>query len=139
MARRFQPAVEVVRRSIDAYNSRDLEAWLAECDPELEVDWSSSRGPDARIYRGRREASAFVETWFELFERITIEPETFIQFDGRVLVPNWAEMKGRDGIETAARSCLVYEFSDGRISRIRLHQDISEAIGTLGRHGDRAG
>ena len=139
MGRRFESKIDVARRSIDAYNRRDFEGWWAECDPAVEVDWSDSRGPDAGIYRGREEIFGFIKTWFELFEQITIEPERFIELDERVLIPNRSVLRGRDGIETQASSCLVDEFRDGRISRIRLFQDLSQAIGTLGRHGDRAG
>jgi hypothetical protein len=44
--------VEIVRRSIDAYNRRDLEALRLLDDPNVEVDWSVSRGVEAGVYQG---------------------------------------------------------------------------------------
>jgi hypothetical protein len=37
--------VETVRRHIEAWNRRDLTAWLASFHPDAELDWSRSRGP----------------------------------------------------------------------------------------------
>ena len=60
--------VDVVRRAIDAYNRRDLQAMRAEAHPDVEVDWSASRGLEAWVYRGFEETDAFYENWFEMFE-----------------------------------------------------------------------
>jgi hypothetical protein len=37
-------SVEIVKRSLDAYNRRDFDDIRAVSDPDLEVDWSASRG-----------------------------------------------------------------------------------------------
>ena len=51
--------VEVVRRSFEAWNRRDLLAWLAWFRSDAEVDWSRSRGPFQGVYRGHREMETF--------------------------------------------------------------------------------
>jgi hypothetical protein len=45
--------VEIVQQAIDAFNRRDLDAVERLYDPEVEMDWSRSRGVQAGIYRGR--------------------------------------------------------------------------------------
>jgi ketosteroid isomerase-like protein len=124
--------VEVVRRSLAAYNREDLRAWQADSWPDVEVDWSASRGLEARVYRGHEETTGFFQGWFDLFEEARIEPERFIESGDLVLVPNAAVFRGRDGIETVARSCLVFEIRDGRVARIRLYQETSEALKATG-------
>ena len=119
--------VEVVRRATDAYNRRDLEGMKAEAHPDVEVDWSASRGLEAGVYRGFEETDAFYENWFDMFE-IRLEPERFIESGDLVLVPNTAVTRGRDGIETVARSCIVYELRGGLITRICLYQETREAL-----------
>ena len=119
--------VEVVRRAIDAYNRRDLEGMKAEAHPDVEVDWSASRGLEAGVYRGFEETDAFYENWFDMFE-IRLEPERFIESGDLVLVPNTAVTRGRDGIEAVARSCIVYELRGGLITRICLYQETREAL-----------
>ena len=124
--------VEFVRRMIDAYNRRDLEAMRAGTHPDVEVDWSASRGFEASVYRGWDEAGRFFGNWFNTFEQIEFKPERFIESGDLVLVPNTAVIRGRDGIETVARSCLTYEFREGLISRVCLYQDTDEALEAAG-------
>jgi ketosteroid isomerase-like protein len=85
--------VDVVRRAIDAYNRRDLQAMKAEAHSDVEVDWSASRGLEAGVYRGFEETDAFYENWFDMFET-RLEPERLIESGDRVLVPNTAVTRG---------------------------------------------
>ena len=126
-----QENVDVVRRAIDAYNRRDLQAMRAEAHPDVEVDWSASRGLEAGVYRGFEETDAFYENWFDMFE-IRLEPERLIESGDRVLVPNTAFTRGRDGIEAVARSCIVYELRGGKIARICLYQETRDALEAAG-------
>jgi hypothetical protein len=47
--------VAIVRSQIEAFNRRDMEAWNVLSHPDVEVDWSVSRGLEAGVYRGRYE------------------------------------------------------------------------------------
>jgi ketosteroid isomerase-like protein len=118
--------VEVVRRSIDAYNRRDFETMRTLNDPDVELDWSESRGLDAGVYRGHDEAMAFYRQFFDAFEVIEIEPERFVERADSVVVPNRARLVGRDGVETTTHSAVAFHFRDGRIARIQLHQTMPE-------------
>jgi ketosteroid isomerase-like protein len=51
--------VETVRRYNDAWNRRDVTAWLALLSSGAEVDWSRSRGPLKGVYRGPGELEVF--------------------------------------------------------------------------------
>jgi ketosteroid isomerase-like protein len=53
-----QENVEVVKRAIDALNRRDTEARRTFLAPDVELDWSESRGPASGIYRGYERLSA---------------------------------------------------------------------------------
>ena len=122
-----QGNVEIVRAAIDAFNRRDADAWEELSHPEIVVDWSASLGLEAGVYQGREETIRFTET-FETFESVVTEPERFISEGDSVIVPNSARFKGRDGIETVARSTLVYELRGGRVSRVCLYQNTAEAL-----------
>ena len=123
--------VEIARAAIDAFNRRDLEAWEALSHPDVEIDWSASRGLDARVYRGREDAIRFVRT-FETFESVVFGAERFIDAGDSVVVPNTSRFTGRDGIEAVARSALVYEIRRGRVARVRLYQDTADALEAAG-------
>ena len=54
-----QENVELHRRLVDAFNRRDLDEAMRDTDPQVEVDWSRSRGFVAGIYRGQDASRGF--------------------------------------------------------------------------------
>ena len=62
--------VDVVRRTIEAFNRRDLDAALRDVAPEVEIDWSRSRGVEAGIYRGYEACRGFWSTFIDTFDRV---------------------------------------------------------------------
>ena len=54
-----QENVEIVRRSIDTWNRRDLTTWLASWHRDAEIDWSHPRGPLKGVYRGRGQVELY--------------------------------------------------------------------------------
>jgi ketosteroid isomerase-like protein len=127
-----QENVEVVRRAIAAYNRRDFKAMRVLNHPDVELDWSASRGLRAGVYRGLEEVFAFYREFLGTFEEVVMEPDRFIEFGDSIIVPNTAQVRGRDGIETVAKSALVFELRGGRIFRIRLYQGTREALEAAG-------
>ena len=127
--------VEVVRRAIEAFNRRDLDAVVRASHPDIEVDWSQSRGVEAGIYRGRAATRSFWSTFLEVFDRIVVVPEEFIEHGDRVIVEDRTRMWGRDGIEVQARNVAVVTLRDGRILRWRMCRDRAEALKDVGLAG----
>jgi ketosteroid isomerase-like protein len=127
-----QENVEVVRRSLDAWNRRDLGTWLATFLPDAELDWSRSRGPLKGIYRGHRALAAFSEEFWSTFEEVQLEAYGFTEAGSEVVYSNTAQVRGREGIEVIARSTLVNTVKDGQITRIRMYQERIEALEAAG-------
>ena len=127
-----QENVEVVRRAIAAYNRRDFEAMQTLNHPDVELDWSASRGLEAGVYQGWGEVIRMYQNFLETFQDVVIEPDRFIESGDSVVVPNSAQIRGRDGIETVARSAIVFEVRSGRLARIRLYQETREALEAVG-------
>jgi ketosteroid isomerase-like protein len=130
-----QENVDVVQRAISAYNRRDVEAMRALGAPDIQLDWSASRGLEAGIYQGREANIAFYENFFDTFEQFVIEPEQFIEVGDCVVVPNASRVRGRDGVETVARSAFLFEVRSGSIVRIHLYQELREALEAAGEPG----
>jgi ketosteroid isomerase-like protein len=124
--------VEVVRDVILAFNRRDFEAMQALNHPDVQVDWSASRGLEAGVYRGWEEVARFYQTFFETFQEVEIEPDRFIESGDSVVVPNRSQSRGRDGIEAPARSTLVFKVRRGRVARVCLYQETHEALEAVG-------
>jgi ketosteroid isomerase-like protein len=127
-----QENVEVVRRAIEAFNRGDLDGFARDADPEIEVDWSRSRGLEAGVYRGDGAAQRFVKTFFDAFEEVTVIPEELIEVGDHVVIANRARLRGRDGIEVQARSGQVVTLRAGRIVRWTLYQEKAEALEAVG-------
>jgi len=123
---------EITQRAIDAYNRRDFEAVRAISDPDIEVDWSASRGLEVGVYRGLDEVLRFYRTFLDTFERVEIEPDRFIESGDSVVIPNTAHIGGRDGIETVARSAFVFKIRNRRVASIRLYQETDDALEAVG-------
>ena len=127
-----QENVDLVRRQIEAYNRRDFDEIRRFNHPDVEVDWTASRGLAPTVYRGNDEVMAFYGDFFAMFDDIRIEADRFIDAGDAVVVPNAAHVKGRDGIETVAHSAIVFEVRGGLVTRICLYQETHEALDAVG-------
>jgi|SRR6476620_5040260 len=124
--------VETARRLKEAWNRRDLTAWLAVFSSDAELDWSRSRGPLKGVYRGHGELEVFWDAYWSTFEDVQIEWHGFTEVGSEVLVPHTAHIRGRQGIEVVARSTFVYTVENGRITRSRMFQERAEALEAVG-------
>jgi ketosteroid isomerase-like protein len=124
--------VDIVKRSIAAYNRPDFEAMRRMNHPNVELDWSASLGLEARVYQGRERVLRFYENYLDTFEEIDIQPDRFIESGDWVVVPNTTYVRGRDGIQTVARSAFAFEVHGGLITRICLYQKTQEALEAAG-------
>jgi ketosteroid isomerase-like protein len=122
-----QQNVEIVRRSIEAFNRRDIDAALQDAVPEVTLDWSRSRGLDAGVYVGWDAIRRFWTEIFAAFERLTLIPDDFIVDGEQVMVPNTALITGRGEIEVAVRSVSVATLREGKLLRWEMYQDRTEA------------
>jgi ketosteroid isomerase-like protein len=125
--------VEIVRRATDAYNRRDLDGLVEHWAPDAVLDWSNSRGPEAGVYRGRDEIRMFTRRFLAVWDDARLEFEDPIEVeDDLLVVENVAYLRGRDGIETQARSAWVLTFRDGQQTSLTLYQTMQEALEAAG-------
>src|SRR3954452_4297503 len=130
-----QANVEIVQRGIAAFNQRDVSKAFSAWSPDAEIDWSRSKGPLRGVYSGRGALERFWGEYWSLFESVELETHGFLGGGARVVVPNTAHFRGRDGIEVVARSTFVYTLEGGRISRLAMFQDRAEALEAAGLSG----
>jgi ketosteroid isomerase-like protein len=127
-----QANAEIVRRSIEAWNRRDLRRFTSFYRSDAEVDWSRSRAPFKGVYRGHGGLETFWDEFWSTFEDVRVEPHGYMQAGSEVVVPNTAHMRGREGIEVSARTGLVFTVENGRITCLRLYQERDEALEAAG-------
>jgi uncharacterized protein len=128
-----QENVEIVRRLFDARNQGDVEAMLACLTPEIEFDYSASRGPWAGMFRGHQAVRRGWETLAETFDHVRWEADEFIDAGDTVVVPARFFYRGRaSGVEGVARGAQVYWLEDGKIARFLQCQDRAQALEAAG-------
>ena len=122
----------LVRRFVDAYNSRQLEAQIELCDPEIEL--VPLRGVlEETIYRGhdgiRRFARDLAESWSEAHvELLELEArgEQAVSI-GRLT------LKGRSsGAVTEVTGAAAWSMRDERLLRMAYHPTVQDARRELG-------
>jgi ketosteroid isomerase-like protein len=127
-----QENVEVVRAFFQGWDAKDLDALLELCAPDVEVDWTRSRGLEARIYHGHEGVRGFWNYLFGVFNRLTVFFDELIECGDHVVAPNRTHFWGRNGVEVKAQSVFVFTFRNGCIIQWRLYQERAEALEAVG-------
>ena len=122
--------IEIVRRLIDAWNERDLEAALEEMHPQCEV-----RPVEAtETLRGHDGVATAFRDWFEAFEQFTMEPEDFIAQGDQVLVPMRQRALGKgSGLEVEERFYQLFTLRDAKVFRFEEYSEEADAQKALGK------
>jgi len=125
--------VETVRRAIAAINARDIDAYLACCTENVELLLPMA-GAEYLGADGIRRFFTDIEDAGPDF-RIEVQRVQAIG-DRNALALLRVRLTGRaSGIVTGAESANVYDFIDGKISRIRIFLDRDEALKAVGLAG----
>jgi ketosteroid isomerase-like protein len=126
-----QENVETVGRAIAAINARDIDAYLACCTENVELLIAASVGAEYLGADGIRRFFTDIEDAGPDF-RIEVQRVQAIG-DSNALAFVRVSSTGRaSGIVTGAESANVYDFIDGKISRIRIFLDRDEALKAVG-------
>jgi ketosteroid isomerase-like protein len=126
-----QANVEIAKRCVGAFNHRDVEALLNMGTPEWVL---SSQLLDASAdFRGREGIERFYAMLSESWEEFRSVVDDYRDLGDRVLClgRNTARGKG-SGVTVDAPTAAILDFRDGKVSRIRLYLDQSEALRAAG-------
>jgi SnoaL-like domain len=126
-----QENVEVLRRFSEHF-SRTGETDFSVIDPDAVFD-NSNAIFDGAVYRGHDGVRTYVSLLRGMWEGMRFEPEEFIPVgEDRVIVPVRMVMRGRDEIETVARSATLYTLSKGKITHAKAFQSKADALEAVG-------
>ncbi len=127
--------VEIVKRGVDAYNRRDVEALLEVLDPE--VEWHPGvlipfEG-EARVYRGHEGVREMVDDVFEALAEIYTEYSEIRDLGDRVVAIGRLRTRGREsGAEIESAFGSVTDVRNGKAIRVRTYLDPKEALEAAG-------
>lgn len=125
--------VEIVRRVFDAFNRRDIAAFLELLDPD--VEWVPILAVlEGRVYRGHADVRRWIEDLATDWEFFEVHPEELDDLGDRVLVSGHWRARGRaSGVELDNQpGTWLYEIRDGKVVSMLTFTDRDEALEAAG-------
>ena len=125
--------IEVVKRSLDAWNRGDVDAMVAEAAPDGEYA-ISELNPNARLLRGRNEIADYLRDWHDTVHGLHYELEDLRDAGDAVVL--LGTMSGRagsdDGPEITAELAFVLRFEGTTVVRTEEYLDSHKALEAAG-------
>jgi ketosteroid isomerase-like protein len=127
-----QQNVELHRHSVEAFNKRDVEAFIALCDPQIELQ-STVTVPGGAVYRGhdgvRRWHRDLEDGWGD---ELRVEPEVYFELGEHTISFHVLHGRGRQsGADVAMPAAHVYRWRDGLIVYFKGYADKADALRDL--------
>jgi ketosteroid isomerase-like protein len=121
--------VEVVRRAIGAFNRRDVDALYEWVQPDFEWFPAMPVTFAGGAFRGREGIESYLREVSEAWLEYQVVSEDFRDLGDRVVVLSRVEALGAgSGGRVDSPMGQLYDFRDGKISRIRTYLDHGEAL-----------
>jgi ketosteroid isomerase-like protein len=125
--------VDLDRRAVQAFNAEDVEAFLALCDPEIEVH-SVFAAVGGAVYRGhdgvREWHRDLRETWGDEFR---VESEALFDLGEHTLGFQVLHGRGQQsGVDVAMPSAHVTRWYDGLMVYLKVYVHREDALTDLG-------
>src|SRR6476469_4429853 len=130
-----QENVGAYKRGLDAFNRRDVEAWLEVLDPEVEMHLSLSAmfGREETVIRGHDELLEFLADLDEAFAEFQIEISEIRDLGERLVTIGHLHGRGTtSGADVDSPIGYVVDFKDGKVVRLRDYFDPKEALEAAG-------
>jgi ketosteroid isomerase-like protein len=131
----FQEDVETLRGAYEAFNERGVEAILEHLASGFQVrDRESS--PDRETRFGREGIKDLFASYMEAFDALRLEPEEFIDADGKVLVSLHQLARGKgSGARVVSRVAHLWTMEGGAAAQLRIFADKETALEALRAEG----
>ena len=127
----WQENVEIVKRSFEAWSRGDLDAWLAEADPEIEW-FVLPDAPDPGPHRGRHAIVERAALWRDM---LALRGEVLEYIDAGEYVIMPVRMRGwppGSDAEVVVDEVYVSKFRDGKVVELREYRTKAEALEVMG-------
>lgn len=127
--------VEAFRRGLEAYNRRDIDAFLELFDPAAEIHplTLAMFGGEGTVYRGHEGIRQFVRDVDEVLPQIRVEPLEIRDLGERIVANGRLRARGRaSGAEVESPVSWLVEFREGKVIRMADYLDPEKALEAAG-------
>jgi ketosteroid isomerase-like protein len=121
-------AEQTARRSVEAFNSGDLqtlaELYQPDCEWRFMDEWSGSP-----VYRGHEGLAAIREEWWSAWEEAHVDLEEIVELSGgRLFLIARVAARGREsGVPVELALAQIVTLHDGLIARVDNYLDTERA------------
>lgn len=125
--------VELHRHALEAYNARDVEAYIALCDPQIELR-SVIAAVGGGVYHGHDGLRRYVEDLDDAMgDDVRLDPEAYVDLGERTLMFYVAHGHGRQSdVDVAGRYAQVVTWRDGLAVYSKAYAHREDALKDLG-------
>jgi ketosteroid isomerase-like protein len=121
--------VEILKRWVDAFNRRDLDALMETVTPDFALLAAMADTIDGNSFQRREGMEAFFVDVDSAWEELRLIYDEYRDLGDRVLVLGRLEGRGRgSGVVVETPQGAVAEFRDGKLSSARSYLDHAEAL-----------
>jgi ketosteroid isomerase-like protein len=124
--------VELVRRLVLAFNDRDVDAFAQTTTDDFE--WSTSvMAVEGEVFHGREGIETYFARVREAWDEFQALMDSWRDLGDRVMISGQMKARGRgSGAPVLAPIDILYDFRDGKISRMSSFLDHDEAMRAAG-------
>jgi ketosteroid isomerase-like protein len=125
-----------MKRFVDAFNRRDLDAVRDDLTPDVELhEWPEAVG--ARSYSGPDGLQRALDTWFDAWEWMKVEITDVDDIPDGFLVTLHQRAKGKgSAVEVELDSYNIYTFEGLKVKSMKLFTDRDDALVAAGLQQD---
>jgi ketosteroid isomerase-like protein len=127
--------LEVVRRSFDAFETADMDAWTADWAEDIVFDVSAYEPwtDPQKHYHGPVEILEFFSRMMQGTRVLSIQMhEISVVDDDRVIALYTETREGQGGVPYPLEVGIVYTLRDGRFALVQVHSSFASARRTAG-------
>jgi ketosteroid isomerase-like protein len=124
--------IELHRRAVEAYNARDIEAFIACADPS--VEFHAAFATVGGVYHGHDGLRKFFRDIEDAWgDENSLEPEAYFDLGERTLAFYLLHARGRhSGAEVATPIAHVYRWREGLVVHGKSYLHKEDALNDLG-------
>jgi hypothetical protein len=125
--------LDLHRQANEAFNTRDIEAYIRYCDPEIELH-SAVTVPGGGLYRGHGGVRRWHRDLTDVFgAEIEVVPEAFFELDDCTITFHVLQGRGQQsGAGVATRAAHLCRWRDGLIVYFKGYLHREEVFRDLG-------
>lgn len=121
--------VDLLTELHDLLDREGVEAVIDHLTPDFEVSVPAELSAEPDTYRGADGIRRYFDSFYEVMDRVRLEPVEMVEVGDAVVVPFEVYTRGRSsGIETSLGAVAVWRFRDGLVARMELFTDRDAAL-----------